>query len=281
MKRPFVFILLLSIYGITSTSFAQEHPDIREAFNRLIERGLAIEHNIDVTTMNNQIPEGDLEAVKLFIQVGINPNVRDSRGRLPLLVAAEEGQAEIAKTLLEAGADPALTDRHGRTPEEIAYLRGHDNVVRVFQTTFPKPPEWVLSEPTNFGESKVLFHSNLYAALEDAVAHHEGDLLIYFYRAERRDYQNIEHFVFGSDEISEYIKENFATLAVEIGSDTWLHLMGNYYPNSAIEHPFVLVDIRRSLSHKGYHGWENARVEADLSDILQQLKRDKAASRNL
>lgn len=257
MKRSFVFVLLLSVSGITSASFAQEHPDVQEALDRLIEQGLAIEHNIDVTTMNNQIHEGDLEAVELFIQVGINPNVRDSRGRLSFLVAAEGGQAEIAKMLLEAGADPALTDRHGRTPEEIAYLRGHNNVVRVLQTTTPKPPEWVLAEPTNFEYSKVSFHSHLYAALEDAVAHHEGDLLIYFYRSGYRDYQNIEHLVFGSEEISGYINENFAALAVEVGSDTWLHLMGHYYPNNAVEHPFVLVDIRRSFSHKGYHGWEN------------------------
>jgi|GEM_PF-4772970 len=58
MKRPKIFILFLAISGITSASFAQEHPDIREAFDRLIERGLAIEHKIDVTTMNDQIPVG-------------------------------------------------------------------------------------------------------------------------------------------------------------------------------------------------------------------------------
>jgi len=53
---------------------------------------------------------GDIEAVKLLVENGINLHQRGEFGFTPLRVAAEFGRATIVEYLLEAGADPAALD---------------------------------------------------------------------------------------------------------------------------------------------------------------------------
>ena len=107
MKRLSVFGALLCFGAfsvLVRTSSAQESMNVQAAIDSLVERGLVVNGGIDNATMIESIKEGDLDTVRLFLKAGINPNVKDVQGRLPLVIAAEMGHAEMARTLVEAGA---------------------------------------------------------------------------------------------------------------------------------------------------------------------------------
>lgn len=52
-----------------------------------------------------RVRTGDLEAVKLFLQAGIDPNAKSNEGQTALLAALEGGSFHVVKALIEAGAD--------------------------------------------------------------------------------------------------------------------------------------------------------------------------------
>ena len=63
-------------------------------------------------------------AVKELLDDGKSPNVRQSDGVTPLMVAASFGDAGIAAMLLAKGADPNLRAQGGRTALSMAQARG-------------------------------------------------------------------------------------------------------------------------------------------------------------
>ena len=67
------------------------------------------------------IGEGEVEAAKLLLEAGANPNPRDRHGKTALhWLVTHRNQAELIRLLLARGADPALRDDEGRTPADIA-----------------------------------------------------------------------------------------------------------------------------------------------------------------
>jgi ankyrin repeat protein len=76
--------------------------------------------------------EGDYEQVRLFLDAGMEPDVKQSRGnRFSALCAASlEGRGDVARLLVSAGADLEL-ECEGFTPLMLAALRGQDQVVGV------------------------------------------------------------------------------------------------------------------------------------------------------
>lgn len=58
---------------------------------------------------------GNIEAISLSLEAGIDPNVIDENGRTPLMLAAFNGHTEIAERLLEAGARIEMRDTTNRT----------------------------------------------------------------------------------------------------------------------------------------------------------------------
>ncbi|MBF0416403.1 MAG: sigma-70 family RNA polymerase sigma factor [Magnetococcales bacterium] len=63
-----------------------------------------------------------------YLQRGTNVNAADSKGRSPLILAAEKGHAEICRILLKAGADPALRDDDGNDALSVATQKGQREV---------------------------------------------------------------------------------------------------------------------------------------------------------
>jgi uncharacterized protein len=82
------------------------------------------------------VSDGSLDAVKMLLAHGANPNVRltdrilkrqynagDGRlgeGATPFMRAARGGDVAVMRLLLEAGADPALVQKNGNTPIHLA-----------------------------------------------------------------------------------------------------------------------------------------------------------------
>ena len=82
----------------------------------------------DVYTRYNDIMSAtvmrDRAAIKELLDDGKSPNVRQSDGFTPLMVAASFGDADIAAMLLAKGADPNLRAQGGRSALSIAKARG-------------------------------------------------------------------------------------------------------------------------------------------------------------
>lgn len=59
--------------------------------------------------------------VERLLRQGLNPNVRDSDGLTPLMIASLNGFLDLCVLLLQAGADAFLTSHHGNTTAELAF----------------------------------------------------------------------------------------------------------------------------------------------------------------
>ncbi|HTA40957.1 MAG TPA: ankyrin repeat domain-containing protein [Bryobacteraceae bacterium] len=116
-------------------------------------------------------PEENLEAVKMCLDLGINPNATDDMGRTSLHGAAHKGRVKVIQMLVDAGANLDAHDKgsrdtisgamQGHTWIPIDYSRG---LVRVgVQSALPHPDaeallaklmkEKGLEVPPNFGSS--------------------------------------------------------------------------------------------------------------------------------
>lgn len=73
---------------------------------------------------------GDVDAVHLFIQAGIDYNSQDAAGRTALMAAAEAGRGEVVKALLDENAKTDLVDKEGSTALFIATAADQAEVVR-------------------------------------------------------------------------------------------------------------------------------------------------------
>jgi hypothetical protein len=75
-------------------------------------------------TLCHAASKGHASMVYSLISAGINPNFKDEKGQLPLVVAAASGQALVVKLLLDNGADVAAKDGSGITAMEAASKAG-------------------------------------------------------------------------------------------------------------------------------------------------------------
>ena len=74
--------------------------------------------------------EGDLEAVKRFIDAGSNPNARNVKGSTALIAAAKQGRKEVVAFLLKNGAEVDGEDSEFKGTALIwAALNGHTETV--------------------------------------------------------------------------------------------------------------------------------------------------------
>jgi ankyrin repeat protein len=69
----------------------------------------------DIELLMKSVKTSDAATVKRLLSAGVNPNVKDSSGVTPLMIASIRGDLEIAKLLLDAGAEVNATDDIGKT----------------------------------------------------------------------------------------------------------------------------------------------------------------------
>ncbi|MCK5457486.1 MAG: ankyrin repeat domain-containing protein [Melioribacteraceae bacterium] len=74
------------------------------------------------------------KTVELLLQNDANPNSIDNLEHFtPLMHAAAEGHIEVVKILLDHGADPSLKDIDGDTAESFAVQKGHSKVAKLLK----------------------------------------------------------------------------------------------------------------------------------------------------
>lgn len=71
---------------------------------------------------------GRLNAMKMLLQLGANPNLQDANGQTPVHIAVIQGSVIAIQTLRIAGADLDILDAHGNIP--MAYCRDRSDVRR-------------------------------------------------------------------------------------------------------------------------------------------------------
>ena len=75
---------------------------------------------------------GDAAAVKAFLDKGVDVNAKTQYGATALSYASDKGHTEVVRLLLERGADPNVRDTfYGATPMSWAAPKGHVEVVRL------------------------------------------------------------------------------------------------------------------------------------------------------
>ena len=102
---------------------------------------LLLEHGMDanlanwqrVTPLHHMANHGDVDAARLFLEFGANPNAIDEEYRsTPLGWAARAGRTEFVRFALANGFDPALpTAPQWATPAAWARRRGHEEIAQL------------------------------------------------------------------------------------------------------------------------------------------------------
>lgn len=65
----------------------------------------------EAVTLCTAVSDGNIKAVELLLDNGIDPNVWDYDMRAPVHIAAVEGQQRTLEVLLAHGANPNIADR--------------------------------------------------------------------------------------------------------------------------------------------------------------------------
>lgn len=104
----------------------------RDLSRYLVEIGMEEGININVTDKNGQIPlhlSTDPRITELLINNGSNINIQDLKGRTPLHMAAFHNRLDVAAVLLERGANMNIKDEEGKTPLDLFISIYHSNSI--------------------------------------------------------------------------------------------------------------------------------------------------------
>jgi hypothetical protein len=138
-------IMLFALFGMVATSFVN--------FVVRLPKGVKPIAQINSThgsrTLCQAAAKGHASMVYSLISAGINPNFRDEKGQLPLVVAAAAGQALVVKLLLDNGADVAARDGAGLTALDAATQAGFSQTALLLKNAQIRVPDGASVTPTS------------------------------------------------------------------------------------------------------------------------------------
>jgi ankyrin repeat protein len=92
------------------------------------------------TALHSAVSRARVDAVRLLVEAGANPDARQSSGWTPLHAAAMNGDVATAELLLAAGADPAATNDEGRSVLDMAEERGDGATIERIRSAVQTSP---------------------------------------------------------------------------------------------------------------------------------------------
>lgn len=115
-------LLVMPLLVLTACGTAQQR-----AQKKLEQRGIQFTEQAFVDSAS----KGDSDAVKLFLDAGMNPNVLNSDGKPALVVATLAGNEAMVDQLLDGKADINIRTKDGQTPLMGAAVNGNPRVVNI------------------------------------------------------------------------------------------------------------------------------------------------------
>ena len=111
---------------------ANGHISIADALLRITRQPDDVESEKGFTPLLIAATNGHSAMVRLLLDHGANPNLRNFDGVTALHNAIFEKQIEIVGLLIEHGADPAIQDRLGNTPFDLAQRSSDPHLIQLF-----------------------------------------------------------------------------------------------------------------------------------------------------
>jgi ankyrin repeat protein len=133
--------LVFSLVGIVGTAAAGDIDALYEAAGDgdVAKVSALLDSGVDVNgrtsngsyALNNAAVENRVEAMRILLDRGANPNVQNSQGDTPLICATKYagGQAATVKMLVEAGTDLAIKDDKGNTALDYAKAKDQQDAI--------------------------------------------------------------------------------------------------------------------------------------------------------
>jgi ankyrin repeat protein len=123
--KTFSFFSLLVLFPMFSVINCGQNPET--ARKELATLNLAYSPLAFVESAAN----GDMTAVRLFLDAGMSPNAKENGDSTPLLSAVFHGHSNVAALLLAHGASIDLGNREKTTPLMSAVVKGDTNLVKL------------------------------------------------------------------------------------------------------------------------------------------------------
>jgi ankyrin repeat protein len=95
-------------------------------------------NDVQATPLNSAAAGGHVEAMRLLLEYGADPNACQGGGVTSLHIAAQNGNLQAVLLLLHNGADLRLKNNTGKTALDLAREAGHLEVVELLRTEITK-----------------------------------------------------------------------------------------------------------------------------------------------
>ncbi|KFA48263.1 hypothetical protein S40293_07376 [Stachybotrys chartarum IBT 40293] len=116
------------VYRFLNLILAEGGPLLQVTDNKgQLPLHIAVKYGLEkvCTQIVSAIQRGLLVVVESLLAANIDPNIYDSQGVTPVLLASSQGKVKISEALLPAGANATVTDSRGWLPKDYAAYHDH------------------------------------------------------------------------------------------------------------------------------------------------------------
>ena len=112
-------------FPLSLAAFFAPAATVQRLIDAGADPGVASRNGMQVQPLHAAVASRNLDAVRLLLDHGADPNARQQVGYTPLMGAAGSGRDDLVDLLLAHGADPALVAEDGKTALIAAREHGH------------------------------------------------------------------------------------------------------------------------------------------------------------